>query len=91
MRGAEPGREASSEKAAADLPAPDVWTWERFAVVPAGGEYIALHNTHHNRFIRMTSSVVDSSGVTNLGASMFRFFGPSPCPGLGMAKRWLGF
>ena len=35
---------------------PDGWMWERFEVVDAGREMIALHSTEHNRFIAMTGS-----------------------------------
>ncbi|CAE7037123.1 unnamed protein product [Symbiodinium sp. CCMP2592] len=38
------------------------WTWERFTVVDAGNGEIALHNTFHNRFVRMSSTGMDTSG-----------------------------
>ncbi|CAE7751695.1 unnamed protein product [Symbiodinium sp. CCMP2456] len=35
------------------------WTWERFTVVDAGNGEIALHNTLHNRFVRMNQAAAD--------------------------------
>ena len=44
---------------------PDDWTWERFEVVDAGREMIALHNTQQNRFITMTGTWVTHSKLWN--------------------------
>ena len=37
-------------------------TWERFLVVDAGHGKIALHNAHHNRFLRIYGEDVDAQG-----------------------------
>eukprot|EP00439_Symbiodinium_sp_Y106_P073415 s810_g13.t2 len=42
---------------------PFEWTWERFTVVDAGNGEIALHNTWHNRFVRMNTDGMDASAV----------------------------
>ena len=48
---------------------PDGWTWERFLVVPVTpylkpGSVVALHNSLHNRFLRMNDNAdMDRSGV----------------------------
>ena len=42
---------------------PKEWTWERFTVVDAGNGEIALHNTWHNRFVRMNTDGMDASAV----------------------------
>ena len=41
----------------------ELWrTWERFLVVDAGNGKIALHNTFHNRFIRISGDDVEGCG-----------------------------
>lgn len=37
---------------------PDEWDFERFTVVDAGDNRIALHNAVHNRFVRIVGKQV---------------------------------
>mmetsp|Transcript_52947 Transcript_52947/g.118783 ORF Transcript_52947/g.118783 Transcript_52947/m.118783 type:complete len:927 (+) Transcript_52947:279-3059(+) len=51
----------SVHKAANELPPPNHWTWERFAVVDAGGGQVAFHNPLHNRFVSLSGDDVYAS------------------------------
>jgi len=45
-----------------DLPPESEWPSERFTIVDAGNGMYAIHNSHHNRFIRVYNGVVDTGG-----------------------------
>ena len=53
---------AASTKDVDRLPPANEWPAERFTVVDAGNEQIALHNRLHNRFVRLIGDSVDAKG-----------------------------
>lgn len=51
---------------------PGWWTWERFVVIENNvndyiqpGDVVALHNSVHNRFVRLNNGISDSSAASN--------------------------
>ena len=57
------GREAFLVASLCSWMESEEWTWERFTVVDAGNGEIALHNTFHNRFVRMNQEGMDASDL----------------------------
>merc|ERR1711988_225569 len=66
--------DASGNKGRQELPAPNVWPWERFNVVKVDGPkpyvrklkpgmVVALHSKTFNRYVRMSPTDMDRSGV----------------------------